>query len=79
MPRTPMSLEKMTCDAATGTVIYRPKMHLGLKRNSQAMPGAECLALLCKHTPDKAAPAARNQPYGRDSSVNGTFRSWLSC
>jgi hypothetical protein len=29
MLRAPMSLEKMSYDAATGTVIYRSKMHLG--------------------------------------------------
>jgi hypothetical protein len=28
-------------------------MHLGLKRNFQVMPGAEWLALLCKHIPDR--------------------------
>ena len=33
-----MSLEKMTYDAATGTVIYRSKMHAGLKRNFQKLP-----------------------------------------
>ena len=41
MLRAPMSLEKMTYDAATGTVIYRSKMHAGLKRNFQVMPGEE--------------------------------------
>jgi hypothetical protein len=41
MIRAPMSLEKMNYDATTGTVIYRSKMHLGLKRNFQVMPGAE--------------------------------------
>ena len=41
MLRAPMSVENMTYDAATGTVIYRSKMHAGLKRNSQVMPGAE--------------------------------------
>jgi hypothetical protein len=46
MLRAPMSLEKMTYDAATGTVIYRSKMHAGLKRNFQVMPGAEWLAML---------------------------------
>lgn len=40
MVRAPMSLEKMRYDANTGTVIYRSKMHLGLKRNFQVMPGA---------------------------------------
>jgi hypothetical protein len=33
MLRAPMSVERMTYDAATGTVIYRSMMHLGLKRN----------------------------------------------
>ena len=47
--RAPMSLEKMSDDPATGTVIYRSKMHLGLKRNFQVMPGVEWLELLCKH------------------------------
>ncbi len=53
MLRTPMSLEKMTYDAQTGTVIYRSKMHLGLKRNFQVMPGAQWLELLCRHIPDR--------------------------
>ncbi len=37
MLRAPMSLEKMTYDAQTGSVIYRSKMHLGLKRNFQVL------------------------------------------
>ncbi len=49
MLRAPMSLAKMSNDAQTGTVIYRSKMHLGLKRNFQVMPGAQWLALLCRH------------------------------
>ena len=53
MLRAPMSLEKMNYDTASGTVIYRPKMHLGLKRNFQVMAGAEWLELLCKHIPDR--------------------------
>ena len=51
--RAPMSLEKMRYDANTGTVIYRSKMHLGLKRNFQVMPGAQWLELLCRHIPDR--------------------------
>lgn len=39
MLRAPMSLQKMTYDAATGTVIYRSKMHASLKRNYQVMSG----------------------------------------
>jgi len=53
MLRAPLSLAKMRYDPASGTVIYRSKMHLGLKRNFQVMPGAQWLALLCKHIPDR--------------------------
>ena len=53
MLRAQMSPEKMTYDAATGTVIYRSKMHAGLKRNFRVMPGAAWLELLCKHIPDR--------------------------
>jgi len=53
MLRAPLSLAKMSYNAASGTVIYRSKMHLGLKRNFQVMPGAQWLELLCKHIPDR--------------------------
>ena len=43
----------MAYDAATGTVIYRSKMHAGLKRNFQVMSGAAWLELLCRHIPDR--------------------------
>jgi hypothetical protein len=52
MLRAPMSLAKMCHEAATGRVIYRSKMHLGLNRNFQVMPGAGWLELLCKYIPD---------------------------
>ncbi len=51
--RAPMSLEEMRYDARTGTVIYRSRMHLGLKRNFQVMPGAQWLELLLRHVPDR--------------------------
>lgn len=53
MLRAPMSLEKMSYGAATGSVIYRSKMHVGLKRNFQVMSGAAWPELLCKHIPDR--------------------------
>jgi len=52
MLRAPMALEKMAYDAGTHTVIYRSKVHLGLKPNFQMMPGAEWLELLLRHVPD---------------------------
>ena len=36
-----------------GTVIYRSKMPLGLKRNFLVMPSAQWPALRCKHIPDR--------------------------
>lgn len=53
MLRAPLALEKLTYDAPTGTVIYRSRMHAGLKRNFQLMPGAEWLELLLRHIPDR--------------------------
>ena len=38
MLRAPISLAKMTYDAQTGTVIYRSKMHLGLRGKGGAPP-----------------------------------------
>ncbi len=66
MLRAPFSLQKTTYDAARGTVIYRSKLHATLKRNFQVMPGAEWLALLCKHIPDRHEHMVRY--YGRYSS-----------
>ena len=43
----------MTYDADSGTVIYRSRLHKTLKRNFQVMPGADWLALLCRHIPDR--------------------------
>jgi hypothetical protein len=53
MLRAPMSLEKMRYDAQTRMVIYRSKMHLGMKKNFQVMPGAHWLELPCRHIPDR--------------------------
>ncbi len=38
---------------ARGAVIYRSRLHKTLKRNFQVMPGADWLALLCRHIPDR--------------------------
>jgi len=53
MLRAPFSLEKMSYEPASGIVIYRSRMHKTLKRNFQIMPGADWLALLCRHVPDR--------------------------
>lgn len=53
MLQAPFSPAKMSYDAVTGTVIYRSKMHLGLKRNFQVMSGAQRPALQCQQIPDR--------------------------
>ena len=49
MLRAPLSPEKMSYDPKAGVVIYRSRMHKGLKRNFQLMPGAQWLEMLCRH------------------------------
>ena len=85
MVRAPMSLENMTYDPATGTVIYRSMMHLGLKRNFLVMPGAEWLELLCRHIPDRYehlvryvgwySNRAREESAGRRKRTRGCGRA----
>ncbi len=53
MLRAPFSLEKMFYEPVSGVVIYRSRMHKTLKRNFQIMPGADWLAQLCAHIPDR--------------------------
>jgi len=53
MLRAPFSLEKMSYEPVSGTVIYRSRMHKTLKRNFQVMHGADWLAQLCRHIPDR--------------------------
>jgi len=53
MLRAPFALEKMSYDPVSSTVIYRSRMHKTLKRNFQIMHGADWLAQLCRHIPDR--------------------------
>jgi len=53
MLRAPFSLEKMSYEPVSGTVIYRSRMHKTLKRNFQIMSGADWLAQLCRHIPNR--------------------------
>jgi hypothetical protein len=46
MLRAPFSLQKMSYDPASCTVIYRSRMHKTLKRNFQLMHGADWLVQL---------------------------------
>jgi len=71
MVRAPRSLEKMRYDATTGTVIYRSKMRLGLKRNFQVMPGAANRAIPRENCPQARTWVASKQPRARFEG-----RSW---
>ena len=53
MLRAPFSLEKMSYEPVSGTVIYRSRMHKTLKRNFQVMHGTDWLLQLCAHIPDR--------------------------
>ena len=59
MIRAPFSLEKTEYKPDSGMVVYRSKMHQGLKRNYQIMPGAQWLALLLQHIPDQGEHLVR--------------------
>jgi hypothetical protein len=84
MLRAPFALEKMAYDADSGTVIYRSRMHKTLKRNFQVMSGADWLALLCRHIPDRFehlvryvgwySNRARGEPNGSGARPRGEPR-----
>ena len=59
MIRAPFSLEKTEYKSGSGMIVYRSKMHQSLKRNYQIMPGAQWLALLLQHVPDKGEHLVR--------------------
>jgi hypothetical protein len=49
----PFSLEKTEYKADSGMIVYRSKLHQGLQRNYQIMPGAQWLEVLLQHVPDQ--------------------------
>lgn len=53
MLRAPFALEKMSYDPKAGMVLYRSRMHKTFKRNFEFMPGADWIARLCSHIPDR--------------------------
>jgi len=63
MSRAPLALEKMCYDSESGMVIYRSRMHAGLKRNFQLMAGARWLDLLLAHVPDRGEHLMRYYGY----------------
>lgn len=76
MIRAPFSLEKTEYKADSGMIVYRTKMHKSLKRNYQIIPGAEWLALLLQHVPDKGEHLVRY--YGWYSNRSRGLRKQLA-
>ena len=60
---------EMTYDRSTGTVIYRSKVHLGLKRNFQVMPAAQYV------TAPRAAQSTRATQEGLSFDRSGVATS----
>ncbi len=64
--RAPLSLEKMSWNATTRTVLYRSARSWHTKRNSEIFSGPDFIAALSEHIPDKYAQTIRY--YGRYSN-----------
>jgi hypothetical protein len=76
MVRAPFSLEKTEYKADSGMIVYRSKLHQGLKRNYQIMPGAQWLELLLQHVPDQGEHLVRY--YGWYSNRSRGVRNQLA-
>ncbi len=66
--RSPFSLEKMTYQQQTKTVLYRSKMNPVLKRNFAVFPVLDWIATLTTHIPNKREQLIRY--YGYYSNVS---------
>jgi len=75
MLRAPISIEKMTYDAATGTVIYRSRMHAGLKRSGVR----EIVAAIADH-PGRVAKVPRQLTRrNQRGECHGSGPPWRDC
>jgi hypothetical protein len=57
--RNPFSEDKMTYNEASGTVIYRSRMHANTKRNFEVFSAGEFIAAITQHIPDKGFQMVR--------------------
>ena len=51
--RNPFSVEKMTLESPTDTIIYRSKLNPKINRNFEVFDPVDFLAVLSQHIPDK--------------------------
>lgn len=57
--RNPFSVEKMTLESPTDTVIYRSRLNPKINRNFQVFTPTDFLAAITQHIPDKGAQMVR--------------------
>ena len=57
--RNPFSVEKMTMESPTDTVIYRSRLNAKINRNFQVFRPTDFLAAITQHIPDKGAQMVR--------------------
>jgi hypothetical protein len=57
--RNPFSVEKMTLESPTDTVIYRSKLNAKINRNFEVFTPTDFLAAITQHIPDKGAQMVR--------------------
>jgi hypothetical protein len=61
--RNPLSVEKMTLESPTDTVICRSRLNAKINRNFEVFTPTDFLAAITQHIPDKGAPG----PYTYES------------
>jgi len=57
--RNPFSVQKMTMESPTDTIIYRSKLNPKINRNFQVFTPTDFLAAITQHIPDKGAQMVR--------------------
>ena len=57
--RNPFSVEKMTMESPTDTVIYRSRLNAKINRNFEVFTATDFIAAITQHIPDKGAQMVR--------------------
>ena len=57
--RNPFSVEKMTMESPTDTVIYRSRLNAKINRNFEVFTATDFLAAITQHIPDKGTQMVR--------------------
>ena len=80
--RAPLALDKMHWNAATRTVLYRSARSWHTKRNYEIFAGADLIAALAEHIPEKSNQLIRyygrysNNCRGREAKATAARAPW---